>query len=72
MRGKPGRRRVTMTTFADPTLERLCDLFASGSMEHAKEIARLLVQEVNERRAEPDAGLTSDLLRQAATAFQTQ
>jgi hypothetical protein len=41
-------------------------------MENAKEIARLLVQEVNERRAEPDAGLTSDLLRQAATAFQTQ
>jgi len=61
-----------MTTLADPTLERLCDLFASGRMENAKEIARLLVQEVNERRAEPDAGLTSDLLRQAATAFQTQ
>jgi hypothetical protein len=61
-----------MTTLADPTLERLCDLFASGSMRHANEIARLLAEEINEPRPEPDALLTSDLLRQAATAFQTQ
>jgi hypothetical protein len=60
-----------MTTLADATLERLCDLFASGRMENAKEIARLLVQEVNERQPEPDALLASDLLRQAATAFGT-
>ena len=61
-----------MTTLADPTLERLCDLFASGSMEHAKEIARLLVQEINEPRPAPEALLTSDLLRLAALALKTQ
>ena len=44
-----------MTTLADPALERLCDLFASGNMEHAKEIARLLVQEINEPRPGPEA-----------------
>jgi hypothetical protein len=61
-----------MTMLADPKLERLCDLFASGSMEHAKEIARLLVQEINEPRPEPEALLASDLLRWAALALQTQ
>jgi hypothetical protein len=61
-----------MTMLADPTLERLCDLFASGSMEHAKEIARLLVEEIKEPRPRRDAALASDLLRWAAIALQTQ
>ncbi len=61
-----------MTMLADPTLERLCDLFASGSMEHAKEIARLLVEEIKEPRPRPEALLASDLLRWTAIALQTQ
>jgi len=61
-----------MTTLADPALERLCDLFASGNMEHAKEIARLLVQEINEPRPAPEALLSSDLLRWVALALQKQ
>jgi len=61
-----------MTTLADPTLERLCDLFASGRMEHANEIARLLVQEIDEPRPGPEALLASDLLRRAALALQKQ
>jgi hypothetical protein len=61
-----------MTVLADPKLERLCDLFASGRMEHAKEIARLLVQEINEPRPAPDALLARDLIRRAALALQTQ
>jgi hypothetical protein len=61
-----------MTMLADPTLERLCDLFASGSMEHAKEIARLLVQEICEHQPPREALLASDLLRWAAMALQTQ
>jgi hypothetical protein len=59
-------------TLADPTLERLCDLFASGNMEHAKEIARLLVQEINEPQPRPEALLSSDLLRWVALAMQEQ
>jgi hypothetical protein len=61
-----------MTMLADPTLERLCDLFASGSMEHAQEIARLLAQEINEPWPEREAQVASDLLRWAALALQTQ
>ena len=61
-----------MTTLADPTLERLCDLFASGSMKHAQEIAHLLVQEINEPRPQPEALLASELLRRAAIALQAQ
>jgi len=61
-----------MTMLADPTLERLCDLFASGRMEHAKEIAQLLVQEINEPQSRPEALLASDLLRRAAIVLQTQ
>ena len=61
-----------MTTLADPTLERLCDLFASGNMKHAKEIARLLVQEINEPPPGPEALLNSDLLRRVALALQEQ
>jgi hypothetical protein len=61
-----------MTTLADPTLERLSDLFASGKMEHAKEIARLLVQEISEPRPGPEALLSSDLLRRVALALQEQ
>jgi hypothetical protein len=61
-----------MTMLADPTLERLCDLFASGSMEHANEIARLLAQEINEPRPAPESLVASDMLRWAALALQTQ
>jgi len=61
-----------MTTLADPNLERLCHLFASGHMGHAKEIARLLVQEINEPRPAPESVLASDLLRRAVLALQTQ
>ena len=61
-----------MTTLADPALERLCDLFASGNMEHAEEIAQLVVQEINEPRPAPEALLSSDLLRWVALALQKQ
>ena len=61
-----------MTTLADPNLERLCDLCASGKMEHAKEIARLLVQEINEPQPRPEALFGSDLLRRVALALQEQ
>jgi hypothetical protein len=61
-----------MTTLADPTLERLCDLFASGRMENAKEIARLLGQEISEHQAKPEAKLASDLVRRVATVLQKQ
>jgi hypothetical protein len=57
---------------ADPTLERLCNLFASGRMEHAKEIARLLGQEIKKPRPRADALVASDLLRRAAIALQTK
>ena len=57
---------------ADPTLERLCDLFASGNMGHAKEIAQLLVQEINEPRPGPETLLASELLRRAAVALQAR
>jgi hypothetical protein len=61
-----------MTTLADPTLERLSDLFASGRLENAKEIARLLVQEISEHQPEPEALLASEVLRRAAIALQAQ
>ena len=60
-----------MTMLADPKLERLCDLFASGSMEHAKEIARLLVEEIHQTPPDPEALFSSGLLRRAALALQT-
>jgi hypothetical protein len=61
-----------MTTLADPALERLCDLFASGHMEQAKEIAQLLAQEINEPRLGPEAQLSRDLLSRVALALQAQ
>ena len=60
-----------MTMLADPTLERLSDLFASGRMEHAKEIARLLSQDIKEPWPGADVLLTADLLRRGAIALQT-
>jgi hypothetical protein len=39
---------------------RLCDLFASGRMEHAKEIARLLVEEIQQARPDPEALASSE------------
>ena len=59
-----------MTILTDPTLARLCDLFASGRMEHAKEIARLLAEEIHQARPDPEALASSELLRQAALALQ--
>jgi len=61
-----------MTMLADATLERLCDLFASGSMEHAEEIARLFVQDTNEPRPGPEALLAFDLIRRAALELEMQ
>jgi hypothetical protein len=61
-----------MRPLADTSLERLCDLFASGSMRHAKEIARILGQEIDEPRPNPEALLASDVLRRAAVILQAQ
>jgi hypothetical protein len=61
-----------MTSLADASLERLCDLFASGSMRHAREIARILGQEIDEPRPSSEALLASDMLRWVAIALQVQ
>jgi hypothetical protein len=60
-----------MATLTDPALARLCDLFASGCLEHAKEIARLLAEEIHPARPDPEALAHSELLRRAALALQT-
>jgi hypothetical protein len=60
-----------MAMLTDPTLDRLCDLFASGRMEHAKEIARLLADEIHQPRPDPETLASSELLRRAALALQT-
>jgi hypothetical protein len=42
-----------MSDLKDPEIERLSQLFASGSMTHAREIARLLKQEGQAPRPRP-------------------
>jgi hypothetical protein len=59
-----------MTRLPDASLERLCDLFGSGSMEHAQEISRLLVKEIDETKLRSETGFVSDLLRRAVLALQ--
>jgi hypothetical protein len=44
-----------MSDLKDCEIERLSRLFASGSMQHAPEIARLLAQELNDQRSKPIA-----------------
>ena len=55
-----------MSERADQNIERLCHLFASGSLSHAREIAQRLGQEIGERpRDRPDSGWISRLLAAA-------
>ena len=61
-----------MTMLTDPTLARLCDLFASGRMEHAKEIARLLADEIHQTRPDPEVLASFELLRRGVLALQTR
>jgi hypothetical protein len=61
-----------MTPLADASLERLCDLFASGNMRHAREIARILGQEIDEPRPSAEVLLAADILRRAAIILQAQ
>ena len=42
-----------MSDLKDCEIERLSRLFASGSMQHAPEIARLLGQELNDQGPKP-------------------
>jgi hypothetical protein len=42
-----------MSDLKDCEIERLSRLFASGSMKHAQEIARLLGQELNDQGPKP-------------------
>ena len=57
------RGGIPMSELADQNIERLSHLFASGSMKHAREIARLLSEEIGEPSgARPEPGLISRLL----------
>jgi len=61
---------VPMSGLADQNIERLSRLFASGSLSHAREIARRLGEEIGERpRERCESGLISKLL---AAAFGKQ
>jgi hypothetical protein len=51
-----------MSQLSDREIDRLSYLFASGHTGHAREIARLLSQELPERNAEPD--LVFEILEQ--------
>jgi hypothetical protein len=56
-----------MSELTDQNIERLSHLFASGSLKHAREIARLLGQEIPEQQPERQgfdqgAGLISRML----------
>ena len=65
------RGGIPMSELADQNIERLSHLFASGNLSHAREIARLLGEEIGEaprQRAEP--GLISRLLAAAALGKQ--
>lgn len=58
------RGGIPMSELADQNIERLSHLLASGSMSHAREIARRLGEEIGEPpREEP--GLISRLLAAA-------
>lgn len=68
-----GLRRgdIPMSELADQNIERLSHLFASGSLSHAREIARRLGEEIGEpRRERPEFGLLSLLLAAAALGKQ--
>ena len=55
-----------MSELADQNIERLSHLFASGNLSHAREIARLLGQEIGgPPRERADSGLISRLLAAA-------
>jgi len=43
-----------MSQLSDRKIDRLSHLFASGRTGHAREIARLLGEELRERHTEPD------------------
>lgn len=43
-----------MSQLSDRKIDRLAHLFASGHSGYAREIARLLGEELRERRTEPD------------------
>jgi hypothetical protein len=43
-----------MSQLSGRQIDRLSHLFASGQTEHAREIARLLSEELREHRSEPD------------------
>jgi hypothetical protein len=68
-----GIRRVgiPMSELADQNIERLSHLFASGSLGHAREIARRLGEEIGEPPHErPEPGLISRLLAAATLGKQ--
>jgi len=65
------RGGIPMSELADQNIERLSHLLASGNLSHAREIARLLGQEIGEQpRERCESGLISRLL--AAAAFGKQ
>jgi hypothetical protein len=61
-----------MSELADQNIERLSHLFASGSLSHAREIARRLGEEIGEPPPEkrPEHSLISRLLGAAALGKQ--